>query len=470
MSTNTYNEEKIELQRKLVFSANPVLKIVAPATIGNGILSFSDDEIQQFESYFKKAEKKICFFIPASGSGSRMFEFLYEFLSDPNESNRAQVERFLNKLQSFAFFRQLPLEKQKEFEDFQISLREMISFLLNNDGMGYGELPKGLIPFHVLEPFILNPFQEHIIQGSRLDSKETAFHFTIQSQFTNHFNEVVVQLQSLMGTCFEVTYSEQNKETDSFAFDEAGSLVKNTDCSFLRRPAGHGALIENLQAITSELVFVKNIDNVQHYSKSQKSQQIWNALGGMLLTIKKELSEIRVEPTIDKINTLNEKFDLFSDSEMMTVQSNQDVLNFINRPIRVCGMVRNEGQPGGGPFFVEDNGIIRKQIVEKAQISSSIDQMDQMLISTHFNPVMMVLSYQQEDGTNFNLNDFADHSKYFIVHKKQQGKNIRFMELPGLWNGAMANWITVFVEIPNETFSPVKTVLDLLNPSHTLSE
>lgn len=470
MSTNTYNEEKIELQRKLVFSANPVLKIVAPATIGNGILSFSDDEIQQFESYFKKAEKKICFFIPASGSGSRMFEFLYEFLSDPNESNRAHVERFLNKLQSFAFFRQLPLEKQKEFKDFQISLREIISFLLNDHGMGYGELPKGLIPFHILEPFILNPFQEHIIQGSRLDSKETDFHFTIQSQFTNHFNEVVVQLQSLMGSCFEVSYSEQNKETDSFAFEEDGSLATNKDGSVLRRPAGHGALLENLQAIDSQLVFVKNIDNVQHFTKSEKSQQIWNALGGLLLTIKNELSEIRIEPTIDKIKTLNEKFDLFSDSEIMTVQSNQDVLNFINRPIRVCGMVRNEGQPGGGPFLVEEKGIIRKQIVEKTQISASVDQLEHMLRSTHFNPVMMVLSYQKEDGTNFNLNDFADHSKYFIVHKKQQGKNIRFMELPGLWNGAMANWITVFVEIPNETFSPVKTVLDLLNPSHTLSE
>lgn len=470
MSTNTNNEEKIKLQRKLVFSANPVLKIVAPATIGNGILSFSDDEIQQFESYFKKAEKKICFFIPASGSGSRMFEFLYEFLSDPNESNRAQVERFLNKLQSFAFFRQLPLEKQKEFKDFQISLREIITFLLNDHGMRYGELPKGLIPFHILEPFILNPFQEHIIQGSRLEFKETAFHFTIQSQFTNHFNEAVAQLQSLTGGCFEVSYSEQNKETDSFAFDEDGLLATNLDGSVLLRPAGHGALLENLQAIDSELVFVKNIDNVQHFTKSEKSQQIWNALGGLMLTIKNELSEIFIEPTVDKIKTLNEKFDLFSESEMKTIHSSQDILKFINRPIRVCGMVRNEGQPGGGPFLVEDKGIIRKQIVEKTQISASVDQLEHMLRSTHFNPVMMVLSYQKEGGRNFNLNDFADHSKYFIVNKKQQGKNIRFIELPGLWNGAMANWITVFVEIPIETFTPVKTVLDLLNPSHNLSE
>lgn len=470
MTTYTTTEEKIEHQRKLVFSENPTLKIIAPCTVGNGILRFSEVEIQQFVGFFKKEEKKINLFIPASGSGSRMFEFLFDFLEEPNESNRAQVERFLNRIQSFAFYRQLPLDKQKEIKDFQISLREIVSYLLNKDGMGYGELPKGLIPFHILDPFILNPFQEHIIQGSRLYSKETAFHFTIQSQFKNHFNSVVEQLQGLMGNRFEVSYSEQNKESDSFAFEEDGSLAQNKDGSVLRRPAGHGALLENLQSINNELVFVKNIDNVQHYSKSEKSQQIWNALGGLILTIKNELSEIRNNPNLEKLNNLNHKLNLFSESEIVTIKTNQDILNLINRPIRVCGMVRNEGQPGGGPFLVEEKGIIRKQIVEKAQISSSVDQMDQLVKSTHFNPVMMVLSYQQEDGTNFNLYDFADHSKYFIVHKKQQGKNIRFVELPGLWNGAMANWITVFVEIPNETFSPVKNVLDLLNPSHNLSE
>jgi hypothetical protein len=336
--------------------------------------------------------------------------------------------------------------------------------------MGYGELPKGLIPFHVLDPFILNPFQEHIIQGSRLHSRETAFHFTIQSQFKNNFHAVVEQLQGLMGSRFDVSYSEQNKETDSFAFEEDGSLATNKDGSVLRRPAGHGALIENLQAINNELVFVKNIDNVQHFSKSDKSQQIWNALGGLIITIKNELSKISIEPNLDKLIEFNQKFDLFSESEINTIRTNQDILKLINRPIRVCGMVRNEGQPGGGPFLVEDNGVIRKQIVEKAQISSSVDQMNQMVKSTHFNPVMMVLSYQKANGKNFNLIDFADNSKFFIVQKKQEGKNIRFMELPGLWNGAMANWITVFVEIPNETFSPVKTVLDLLNPSHALSE
>lgn len=470
MSTNKSKEEIIEHQRELVIAENPTLKIVAPCTIGNGILRLSENEIHQFVEFFKNEEKNISLFIPASGSGSRMFEFLYDFLEEPNESNRAQVERFLNKIQSFAFFRQLPFEKQQEIKEFRVSLREIVSYLLNNEGMGYGQLPKGLIPFHVLEPFILNPFQEHIVQGNRLYSKETSFHFTIQSQFKTRFNLVVDQLQGLVGNRFEVSYSEQNKDTDSFVFEENGSLATNKDGSVLRRPAGHGALLENLQAINNELVFVKNIDNVQHFLKSKKSEEIWNALGGLILTIKKEFSALRQKPNLVKLKELNQKFDLFSESEIKTIQSNNDIIELINRPIRVCGMVRNEGQPGGGPFMVEENGIIRKQIVEKAQIASSVDQMDQMLKSTHFNPVMMVLSYQKEDGTNFNLEEFSDHSKYFIVHKKQQGKNIRFMELPGLWNGAMAYWITVFVEIPNETFSPVKTVLDLLNAAHKSSE
>jgi hypothetical protein len=274
----------------------------------------------------------------------------------------------------------------------------------------------------------------------------------------------------LTGNKFEVTYSEQNKESDSYAFEEDGSVMKKQDGYELRRPAGHGALLQNLQQINHELVFVKNIDNVQHLSKSDKSNELWNTLGGLILDFKSEISELIKNPSIQKLKEINSRFDGFSESEMASLQTNEDILKLVNRPIRVCGMVRNEGQPGGGPFLVEENGIVTKQIVEKAQISSSADQYNQMVKSTHFNPVMMVLSYRNEQGENYNLKEFSDESKYFIVQKKQNGKNIRFMELPGLWNGAMANWISIFVEIPNDTFSPVKTVLDLLHPAHLASE
>ena len=469
MSINTFTSEKIDQQRKLVFSENPILKIVAPCKIGEGILKISPSDRVKYADLFEKSNKKVCLFIPASGSGSRMFEFLYDFLEAPNDSNRAQVERFLNKVQSFAFFRQLPKEKQDSILNFNLPLDEIVTFLLKKEGMGYGELPKGLIPFHVVEPFVLNPFQEQIIQGSKLKSRETSFHFTIQAHFQQQISQVVNQLQGLTGNKFDVSYSEQNKETDSFAFEEDGKVLIIGDKP-LRRPAGHGALLDNLQQIKEELVFVKNIDNVQHYSKSETSNELWNALAGLILSFKAEMLEISKNPSIERLKETNHTFDAFSDSELATIKNTADLLKFVNRPIRICGMVRNEGQPGGGPFLVEENGVITKQIVEKAQISSSPDQYNQMVKSTHFNPVMMVLSYQNSQGENYNLNEFSDDSKYFIVQKKQHGKNIRFMELPGLWNGAMANWITIFVEIPNETFSPVKTVLDLLNTAHLPTE
>ncbi len=470
MSTNLSIEELIEKQRQLVFAPNPKLNIVAPCTIGNGILKLSESEVELYNQIFKNHKKHICFFIPASGSGSRMFEFLYDFIESPDENNRAQVERFINKIESFAFFRQLPRDKQIEILEFKISIQEIVQFLLNNNGMGYGELPKGLIPFHVVEPFVLNPFQEHIIQGSLLNSSETTFHFTIQAQFTEKFNSVVEQLQGTTGKQFQVSYSEQNKETDSFAFEDDGSVAINNDGAPLRRPAGHGALLENLQSIESDLVFVKNIDNIQHYNQSFKSRQLWNALGGLILEVKKELEELKKAPNLLLLNQINQKFDIFSKQEIENLTNEESIIKLINRPIRVCGMVRNEGQPGGGPFLVEENGVVKKQIVEKAQIGSSQDQYNHMIKSTHFNPVMMVLSYRQDNGENYNLKDFSDESKYFIVQKKQQGKNIRFMELPGLWNGAMSSWLTIFVEVPNETFSPVKTVLDLLNPAHNPTE
>lgn len=469
MSTIITAQEKIEKQRQLVFSENPILKIVAPCKIGEGILKLTLNDKIKYSDLFEKSNKKVCLFIPASGSGSRMFEFLYDFLEAPNENNRAQVERFLNKVQSFAFFRQLPKEKQESILNFQLPLDEIVEFLLKKEGMGYGELPKGLIPFHVVEPFVLNPFQEHIIQGIQLKSKETSFHFTIQSHFLSQINQVVNQLQGLTGNKFNVSYSEQNKDSDSYAFEEDGNVLIMNDQP-LRRPAGHGALLDNLQQIKEELVFVKNIDNIQHFSKSETSNELWSALAGLLLAFKAELLELSKNPSIEKLKEINSLFDTFSESELATLKNTDDILKFIKRPIRICGMVRNEGQPGGGPFLVEENGIISKQIVEKAQISSSPDQYNQMVKSTHFNPVMMVLSYQNEKGENFSLRDFSDESKYFIVQKKQYGKNIRFMELPGLWNGAMAKWITLFVEIPNETFSPVKTVLDLLNTAHLPTE
>jgi len=462
----TTNEQQINSQREKVSQPNPKLNIISPCKIGNGILKLSDSEWNFYNDAFKNLNCKIGVFIPASGSGSRMFEFLFDFLSNPTNENRSLVERFLNRIQKFAFFRHLPLELQSKLINFEVSLEDFANFLLQKEGMAYGEMPKGLIPFHVLEPFVLNPIQEHIVQANLLRVNELNFHFTIQKRFEDLFKKTINQIEGLTGTNFQVSYSEQNQETDSYVFDLDGNLAENDEHKPLRRPAGHGALLHNLQDVEGELIFVKNIDNVQHYSKSVSSIKVWSALGSLLYEFKQELKSLESDLDISRLKELNKKYDVFSLSEIESITTKEQLIQLINRPIRICGMVRNEGQPGGGPFHVEENGIIRKQIVEKAQISNNPDQYKQMIQSTHFNPVMMVLSTTNLQNEKLDLSGFCDDSKYFVVSKKQKGKEVRFIELPGLWNGSMANWTTIFIEVPNETFSPVKTVLDLLNESH----
>lgn len=462
----TTSEQQINSQREKVSLPNPKLNIISPCKIGSGILKLSDSDWDFYNNAFNNLNCKIGIFIPASGSGSRMFEFLFDFLSNPTNESRSLVERFLNRIQKFAFLRHLPLELQTKLINFEVSLEEFANFLLQKDGMAYGEMPKGLIPFHVLEPFVLNPIQEHIVQANLLQIDQLNFHFTIQKKFEDLFKKTINQIEGLTGTNFKVSYSEQNQETDSYVFDLEGNIIQDIDKHTLRRPAGHGALLHNLQEVEGELIFVKNIDNVQHYSKSQESIKVWSAIGALLLEFKAVLYDLNSNPDLNKLNELNEKYQVFSSSEIESIKNDKDFNKLINRPIRICGMVRNEGQPGGGPFHVEQDGIIRKQIVEKAQISNNPDQYKRIVQSTHFNPVMMALSPTNLNGEKMDLTEFCDDTKYFVVEKKQKGKDVRFIELPGLWNGSMAYWTTIFIEVPNETFSPVKTVLDLLNESH----
>ena len=253
----------------------------------------------------------------------------------------------------------MPKELQLKLINFEISLEEFATFLLQKEGMGFGELPKGLIPFHLQEPFVLNPIQEHIVQANLLGVNHLHFHFTIQRKFEDLFKRSITQIEGLTGANFNVTYSEQNQETDSYVFDLEGNLIKNEEDQPLRRPAGHGALLHNLQDVVGELIFVKNIDNVQHYSKSEPSIKVWSSIGALLLEFKSELSKLNANPDFEKLNEINEKYQVFSQSEIESVKGIVELQELINRPIRICGMVRNEGQPGGGPFHVEENNIVR---------------------------------------------------------------------------------------------------------------
>ena len=234
---STSINQRINEQKQKVFSENREVQLVAPCVLGNGIVEVTNDAATYYKDIFEKSIKKLGFFIPASGSGSRMFEFLFDFLSNPTNENRSLVERFLNRIQKFAFFRHLPLELQTKLINFEISLEDFATFLLQNEGMSYGEKPKGLIPFHVLEPFVLNPIQEHIVQANLLRVNQLHFHFTIQKRFEVLFKKTINQIEGLTGTNFKVSYSEQNQDTDSYVFDLDGKLVENELNQPLRRPA-----------------------------------------------------------------------------------------------------------------------------------------------------------------------------------------------------------------------------------------
>jgi hypothetical protein len=436
--------------------------------VGEGIFRPSVQQKEQFVVRFITEAKQLTFFIPASGAGSRMFQFLYEFLEAPNDENRAQAERFINSIEDFAFFKSLPLTLRQSIIKDEVEIEALVSYLLSKEGLNFSVLPKGLVPFHIADPFVLNPFQEHLLQGAKLEVEETKFHFTIQSNYNDQIKKSISFAEGMFGQNFHISFSEQYKETDSYAFLEDQSILLDSKGEAVTRPAGHGALLENLNALNEELIFVKNIDNVQHFSKSAMSVEAWQMLGGIILEFRKQAKKLYAEPDEARLKELNETFQVFSDLDLTDQLSSDEIRNMLNRPIRVCGMVKNEGQPGGGPFWVRDKGRISKQIVEKAQISSTGEQFRLMVQSTHFNPVIMALCPISMEDEKFDLNDFKDPSKYFIVNKTQQGKKIKYMELPGLWNGSMANWNTIFVELPSSVFSPVKTVLDLLGDQHNI--
>lgn len=465
MTDLTITDSKIDNQRKIVFGKKPTLKLLSPCKIAHGILEFKDIEKKEYVSSFEKSNHSIAFFIPASGSGSRMFQFLHEFLNQPDENNVQLIEKFFNNFQDFAFYRILPKEIKELNLDENPEIEKIINFILEEEGLNFSNFPKGLIPFHKNGPFILNPFQEQVLQAINLLDTKVNVHFTINEKFENEIKKSIQNVTNLVGKEVFVQFSNQRKETDAISYYKDKTVVKDQNDEVLTRPSGHGALISNLNDIDSDLIFIKNIDNVQNYNHSDKSKESFKFLGGLALEFKKDLKELKENPTIDQLRLLNSKFQLLDNAKINSFTEKQ-ILDLINRPFRVCGMIKNEGQPGGGPFWVEENGVATKQIIEKAQIENSFDQLKLLVKSTHFNPVMMVACPKDLEGNKFDLMNYCDNSKYFLIEKKYKGKSIYFSELPGLWNGSMAFWNTIFVEVPSDTFSPVKTVLDLLKKPH----
>ena len=462
-------EESIQFQQQALQKGAPILPVVRSCRVGDGILSLSEEEQERLRAVASSFEDAIQFLIPASGSGSRMFAFLEEYLAQPSLELAEKAERFFSRLPEFALFRKLPAPMQNAYQTGSLTLAELIHFLLNPAGLNYGQKPKALIPFHIHEPIILNAFQEHLSQNQQITAGSIAYHFTIQDEFKAVFLEDISSLSTLTSSAYDVSFSSQNKDTNAFVFDVNLTIVKDENGQPLRRPAGHGTLLQNLAALNAKYILVKNIDNIQHYTQKQASIENWQVLLGLQIEVRSALLRFVENMDIEGCKQWNQRMGLFESERLDSLDINEWV-ELLNRPLRVCGMVRNNGQPGGGPFYMEYNGMLTKQIVEKVQLTSHPKASQLLLQSAYFNPVLMVLSPCNLKDEPHDLSQFADPSSYLIVEKIHQGKAIGFIEQPGLWNGAMAHWNTLFVEVPSEAFSPVKTVLDLLDFAHQVNK
>lgn len=501
-------EDRIQLQQKGITPAQfqaqlnafakgfPYLQLQGPAAIGKGILALQDHEVEHYLAAwdeYKHQGHTITKFVPASGAASRMFKGLFAFAAG-KEADR-KVKAFFEGIHQFAFFAALD-EACQQF--YQMGVDELIAqgrhrdvaqALLSPKGLNYGQLPKGLLLFHSTPTGPRTPLEEHLVEAALYASSqgETQVHFTVSAEhralFADKVDQVVKQYEQEYGIHFHVTFSEQMPSTDTVAVCPDGTPFRTDDGRLLFRPGGHGALIHNLNQIESDIVFIKNIDNVVPDTLKGPTVQWKQVLAGLLVDTQRqafaylelldsgEFSHADLEDMIRFV-----RHSLGCNVPGLKHLSDQVLKSYLrtklDRPIRVCGVVKNVGEPGGGPFLaMGPDGCVNNQILESSQIDMSNPEYRDMLArSTHFNPVDLVCSLRNYRGEPYPLKSFVDLSTGFISTKSKDGRELRALELPGLWNGAMSDWSTIFVEVPLDTFNPVKTVTDLLRPQHQSSE
>ncbi len=442
------------------------LDLIRPCTIGDGIIKFNQKELDDLVSNYEIeiSGKKILVFTPASGAATRMFKHLY----DP-ENEQELVSEFLENLSKFAFFDKVSsLLSEKEMDN---SLA-IINKVLSEDGLNYGNLPKAMIDFHKYDSETHKAIDDQLIEGIKyvMDQNVSRFHFTISPEHEtlvkNHLETIYDYLSNLGKSEIDVTFSTQSSSTDTVALDSQDELVHDADGNLVLRPGGHGALIHNLNELEADIVFIKNIDNIVRVEFQDVVVKNKKVLGSILLKLQREVFTILSELKSASLSEsrLNAIVQFISNEFSISVKQNpKDIFDALNKPIRVCGMVKNEGKAGGGPFWV-GNSV---QIVETAQMNLEDNNVQDILNSaTHFNPVDMVCGLRDYTGKKFNLLNYINEKTFFVSSKSIEGEDIKVIEYPGLWNGAMADWLTVFVEVPIETFHPVKTVNDLLQPAH----
>ncbi|MBN2778931.1 MAG: DUF4301 family protein [Bacteroidales bacterium] len=467
----------------------PSINIVYPATINNsGIKKLSEETENHYLQFFnkKKDNLSIVKFVPASGAATRMFKDLFEFVSLTNSETPKDIQNLINNIEKFAFYEDLNEILKNQGTDLKTEIanknyKTIVNLIISEEGLNYGNLPKGLLKFHQYNEEKRTSFEEHVVESLLYanSKNKSQIHFTVSPEHKNNFIELSQKLITKYSTTqLEIDFSAQNPSTDTIALNTDNTPFRDNE-NILFRPGGHGALIYNLNNINSDLIFIKNIDNVVPDYLKKKNCKYKKAIAGVLLEIQKKTFEL-IDLLLHNpsVETIQEAFNFvvnnlcvkifFEFSELSGTEKIEFLLGKLDRPIRVCAMVKNEGEPGGGPFFVMQNDkTATLQIVEKAQIDlTKPDKKEIFDNSTHFNPVDIVLSPIRYNGEKFDLTKFIDPETGFISEKSKDGKILKALELPGLWNGAMANWNTLFVEVPEETFNPVKTIFDLLRDAH----
>ncbi|WP_337785420.1 DUF4301 family protein [Prevotella sp.] len=489
------SEQQIKKELEEFKTGFPFLKLDAAASIGNGIIATSAEDVKRYTeawNAYKAEGKKIVKFVPASGAASRMFKNMFAFLTADYDVPTTDFEKtFFDNVVKFAFYPALNAMCEKnEGKNIEALMGEgnykaVVANLLEAKGLNYGQLPKGLLLFHSYEDGARTPLEEHLVEGALYaDSKGMVhIHYTVSPEHRALFEKKVAdtkdKYEKAYNVKYDITFSEQKPSTDTIAVNPDDTPFRNADGSLLFRPGGHGALIENLNEIPADVVFIKNIDNVVPDRLKADTVTYKQVIAGVLISLQEKAFEYlrlldegtynheKLEEMIRFVqrDLCCRKHDIkeLEDAELVIYLRSK-----LNRPMRVCGVVKNVGEPGGGPFLTyNQDGTVSLQILESSQIDkSNTEYMKMFTEGTHFNPVDLVCAVKNYKGEKFNLPDYVDRTTGFISSKSKNGKDLKALELPGLWNGAMSNWNTVFVEVPLSTFNPVKTVNDLLREQH----
>lgn len=490
------SEQQIAEQLACFEKGFPYLKLAGAASVENrGIMIADADEQKKYLAAwdaYKDTDKKVVKFVPASGAASRMFKNLFEFLgADYSVPTTDFEKKFFDHIHSFAFYNDLNaacLDNTGKNIDALVAehnYKAVVSNLLEGAGLNYGALPKGLLKFHRYANGVRTPLEEHLVEGALYAAGKTGqvnVHFTVSTEhkalFSQLVEEKVAEYAKKYGVSFNVSFSEQKPSTDTLAADMENKPFRDNG-KLVFRPGGHGALIENLNDLDADIVFIKNIDNVVPDRLKGDTVTYKKLLAGVLVTLQQQAfqylklldgghySHDQLETIIrfvqQQLRCRKEDIKDLEDADLVIYLRKK-----LNRPMRVCGMVKNVGEPGGGPFLAYNpDGAVSLQILESSQIDMKDPEKKAMFEQgTHFNPVDLVCAIRDYKGNKFNLLDYVDKATGFISYKSKNGKDLKALELPGLWNGSMSDWSTVFVEVPLSTFNPVKTVNDLLREQH----